>query len=94
MPHRHLPEQSFAAIAVDLHLYADSARQAADAGEVMLARGGWAAPGLTHTMKELREAAEMAGRVQALFLALAPHEQMVRDFIAGLSEIEQIRKTA
>lgn len=88
-----LPPQSFAEIAVDLRLYAESAQQACQAGEIMLARGGWAAPGLTHTMAELHSAAEMAGKVHALFLALAPHEEIVRDFIEGLTALP-LRRSA
>lgn len=90
-----LPRQSFAEIAVDLKLYAESAQQACQAGEIMLARGGWAAPGMTHTLKELHAAAEMAGKVHGLFMALIPHEEIVRDFFAGLEGLNKdMRRSA
>lgn len=78
-----LPQASFDAIAVDLKLYADAAAHAVAAGEVMAARSGWA-PGLTHTLGELRTAAAISGQLYAFFRSAAPHEEAIRAFLATL----------
>lgn len=78
-----LPAGNFAEIALDLKLYADSAHAAVAAGEIMVARGGWA--GVQHTMTELQAAASMAGGLYEFFRAAAPFEEEIRDFLAGLA---------
>lgn len=80
-----LPEQCFDAIAVDLKLYADSACRAFAAGEVLVARAGGDASGLTHTLDDLRTSAELAGQLYEFFRSAASHEELIRSFIAGLS---------
>ena len=83
-----LPTQSFDAIAVDLFLYANSGAQAVAAGEVMMARGGWAG-GFNHTLEELRTAAILSGKLHAFFRAAAPHEAEIRAFLATLDVGDQ-----
>jgi hypothetical protein len=79
-----LPEDSFDEIAVDLVQYAQSAREAALAGEILLARGQLVSPGMRHTIEELRRSARRCAELQRFFRDAIPHEQEFRDFVAGL----------
>ena len=79
---RPLPDKSFAEIAVDLKLYADSAVRALRVGEVMQARGGWAG-GFDHSLAELKLAAEIAGGLYYFFHDNIAHEADIRAALAA-----------
>ena len=50
-------------------------------------------PGLAASLEDWRRDAITADELSALFLAMAPHEELVRDFLAGLlGEITQAAK--
>lgn len=76
------PDASFAEIAAFLRGTSDELRAAANVAEVWGAKVG--SPSLACTTDLLGSDAEIAGQLFALFRDLAPHEQLVRDFLAGL----------
>lgn len=78
-----LPDIPFAEIAVRLFSHAQSARAAASCGEVWAARYG--AAGTGHAAAMLAEDAEIAGKLYQFFRDAAPHEDLIRDFLAGLA---------
>lgn len=63
-----LPIASFASLAVDLRLYAESAQRAAAAGELFVAQGSWSAR-FAGTVEELRRSAVSAGQLHDFFRA-------------------------
>lgn len=77
-----LPDASFAEIAAFARGTADELRAAANVAEMWGAKAG--SPSLACTTRLLVDDAEIAGQLFALFRDLAPYEQLVRDFIAGL----------
>ena len=87
-----LPDISFAEIAVRLFSHAQSARAAASCGEVWAARYG--AAGTGHAAAMLAEDAEIAGRLYQFFRDAAPHEELIRDFLAGLGAAAPKREDA
>lgn len=77
-----LPSAPFSEIAEDLFLYASSQARAAEALE-------WQAAAYPHkvteaALKAARRSGILAGQVHAFFRRLAPHEEELRDFLAGL----------
>jgi hypothetical protein len=78
-----LPSARFDQVAAALKRYADGAALSVHAGEVLVARCDWA-PGMRHTLVELRASAEMAGSIYRFFIDAAPHEHLVREFFATL----------
>jgi hypothetical protein len=85
-----LPDASFSAIAEDLDNYARNEALALEGVEVFLAR--YPRPELERVVPGARRAALSAGRLAGLFAALIPHEETVRDFIAGLFELESAER--
>ncbi len=81
-----LPEASFAEIEAFLRGYCDETRAAANVAEVWAAKVG--SPSLKGTTNLLDRDAATAGQLFALFRDLAPHEQLVRDFLAGLEVVD------
>lgn len=79
-----LPDASFDEIAAQLHGFANGAREAANAGAVWADRFG--APGLAHTVAVLDRDAIVAGQLYAFFREAAEHEDLIRDFLAGLDD--------
>ena len=85
-----LPDAPFAEIAVRLFSHAQSARAAASCGEVWAARYG--AAGTGHAAAMLAEDAEIAGKLYQFFRDAAPHEELIRDFLAGLGSVAPDRE--
>ena len=84
-----LPEADFTLIALDLLTFSSQAEQSVAAWEIIAARGEIASPGVEHTIRELVEAAARAREVRQFFLDMVPHEQVMRDFVAGLQALQQ-----
>jgi len=80
-----LPAADFATIAVDLSIFASQANEAVNAWQIMAARGGLHSPGVEHTVQELVASARRADQIKAFFVAMIPHEELMRDFVAGLA---------
>lgn len=77
-----LPDQTFDEIAAQLLGYANGAREAATCGAVWAEMYGGS--GLSHSVRTLERDAVTAGQLYEFFRAAAPHEELIRDFLAGL----------
>lgn len=89
-----LPEADFATIAVDLSIFASQAAEAVNAWAIMEARGNLHSPGIENTVRELVAAAHRADQVKAFFVAMISHEELMRDFVAGLQDRKAIEAAA
>lgn len=90
-----LPDLPFDEIALRLLHLANEAARACNEGEVILARAGLdigdaTFPGPTHWLTDKRTSAVMVGQVMQFFKAMAPHEELIRNFIAGLEAMPGI----
>lgn len=81
-----LPEASFDQIALMLLGHAAGCRSAASTAEVWAARHG--STSLAVSAAVLASDAAVAGELYRFFREAAPHEELIRDFIAGLSKLE------
>lgn len=78
-----LPDCPFDEIALRLYHHAMATRSAYNTAEVWIARSD---DGVSLPLDELRADAETAGQLYEFFRAAAPHEELIRDFMAGLAD--------